>query len=82
MGALVLGDVEAAHVLFAQAQAEEPVPAVLDPFVEEGWSVVGVDEVLELHLLELTGAEDEVAGRDLVAEGLADLPDSERRLLP
>ncbi len=43
--------------------------------------VVGRHEELELHLLELTGAKDEVAGCDLVAEGLADLGDAERRLL-
>lgn len=39
-----------------------------------------LDEELHLHLLEFAGAEDEVSGRDLVAEGLADLPDAERRL--
>ena len=33
-----------------------------------------LDEELDLHLLELAGAEDEVAGSDLVAERLADLP--------
>jgi hypothetical protein len=42
----------------------------------------GLDEELHLHLLELAGAEDEVARRDLVAERLADLPDPERDLLP
>ena len=40
------------------------------------------DEVLHLHLLELERAEDEVPGRDLVAERLADLRDAERRLPP
>ena len=44
--------------------------------------VVGRDEVLHLHLLELERAEDEVARRDLVAERLADLGDAERRLAP
>src|SRR4051812_16243446 len=39
------------------------------------------DEELHLHLLELERPEDEIARRDLVAEGLADLRDSERRLL-
>ena len=39
------------------------------------------DEELHLHLLELARAEDEVSGRDLVAEGLADLRDPERRAL-
>jgi hypothetical protein len=37
-------------------------------------------EVLDLHLLELARAEGEVAGRDLVAEGLADLRDPEGEL--
>ena len=40
-----------------------------------------LDEELHLHLLELAGAEDEVARGDLVAKALADLPDTERRLL-
>jgi hypothetical protein len=39
------------------------------------------DEELHLHLLELEGPEDEVAGGDLVAERLADLGDPEGRLL-
>ena len=38
------------------------------------------DEELHLHLLELADAEEEVAGRDLVAEALSDLRDPERRL--
>ena len=42
--------------------------------------VVRRDEVLDLHLLELARAEDEVARRDLVAERLADLRDPERHL--
>ena len=41
-----------------------------------------LDEELHLHLLELARAEDEVPGRDLVAERLADLRDAERHLLP
>src|SRR3954454_767770 len=39
------------------------------------------DEELHLHLLELERPEDEIARRDLVAKGLADLRDSEGRLL-
>ena len=52
--------------------------------IQSRYQLLGVgrrDEELHLHLLELAGAEDEVAGRDLVAEGLADLGDPERRLL-
>ncbi len=37
-----------------------------------------MDKVLDLHLLELPRAENEVAGSDLVAERLADLGDTER----
>ena len=40
-----------------------------------------LDEELDLHLLELAVAEDEVARRDLVAERLADLGDAEGQLL-
>ena len=43
--------------------------------------VTGAHEVLHLHLLELAHPEHEVAGRDLVAEGLADLGDAEGQLL-
>ena len=42
--------------------------------------VAGRDEVLDLHLLELARAEDEVARRDLVAERLADLRDAKGNL--
>ena len=38
------------------------------------------DEELHLHLLEFTHAEDELAGNDLVPEGLSDLRDAERQL--
>src|SRR4029077_3101409 len=40
--------------------------------------VAGVHEVLDLHLLELSGPKDEVPGCDLVAERFADLADAER----
>ena len=38
------------------------------------------DEVFDFHLLELAGAEDEVAGVDFVTERLTDLGDAERQL--
>ena len=53
---------------------EAPVAPPLVPLVRG----VGADEELDLHLLELAAAEGEVARRDLVAEGLADLRDAER----
>ncbi len=63
--------------------SEVGVPAVPlgAPILEPAVALLGRDEVLHLHLLELTRAEDEVARCDLVSERLADLCDSERRLL-
>ena len=71
------------------AQPRPPQP-VLDVPLEPGVDPVPVPlvglrrrhEVLHLHLLELAHAEEEVPGRDLVAERLADLRDSERRPPP
>ena len=54
---------------------------ILDPLAVPALRFGRRHEELHLHLLELAGAEDEVAGRDLVAEGLADLGDAEGRLL-
>src|SRR2546427_11623249 len=42
--------------------------------------LAGADEELELHLLELACAEEEVARGDLVAERAPDLPDAEGQL--
>ena len=53
----------------------------LEPVLEPLLGLGGRHEELHLHLLELARAEDEVPRRDLVAEGLADLRDPERRLL-
>ena len=70
-----------AQVVGVDAEADVPVPALLQPVVEPLLVGARRDEVLHLHLLELAGAEDEVAGRDLVAEALAGLGDAERWLL-
>src|SRR5437660_2165226 len=64
----------------ADAVARVPAISLLDPVVEPVVRLAGRDEVLHLHLLELARAKEEVAGRDLVAERLADLCDPERRL--
>src|SRR5699024_3741389 len=82
VGPLVVRDVEAPQVARVDAQVHEPVPTVLDPAVEPRDRLVGLGEELDLHLLELAGAEDEVAGRDLVAERLTDLTDADRWLTP
>ena len=78
---LVQGVLEEPQVLLAHAQAGVPGHAFLHPVLVPLLVRAGLDEELHLHLLELAGAEDEVARRDLVAEGLADLADAERRLL-
>ncbi len=80
VGELLLRVLEPPHVLLAHAQAGVPVPALLHPVLLPRLVLARLDEELHLHLLELAGAEDEVAGRDLVAEGLAHLRDAERRL--
>src|SRR3954469_4418906 len=58
-----------------------PLEAPWQPLLEHGRRGVRPHEVLHLHLLELAHPEDEVAGRDLVPERLADLGDAERDLL-
>jgi hypothetical protein len=64
------------------ADSEPRVPAIplVDPVLEPRLRLLWGHEVLHLHLLELERPEDEVAGGDLVAEGLADLRNAERRL--
>ena len=71
----------AEHVL-RDAEVDVPAQALLTPVLEPLGALVGRHEELHLHLLELARTEDEVAGRDLVAERLADLGDPERRLFP
>lgn len=70
-----------ADVLLAQAEVAVPVVPLLHPVLLPLLVLARLDEELHLHLLELAGPENEVAGRDLVAEGLAHLRDAERRLL-
>src|SRR2546428_10228479 len=62
----------------------DPEPAIaaeslLLPVSEPLHLIGGRHEILELHLLKLAEAKDGVAGRDLVAERLADLRDAEGR---
>ena len=51
-------------------------------FVGELHAFVRVAEVFDFHLLELAGAEGEIARVDFVPEGLADLGDTEGDLQP
>ena len=69
-----------AEVLVLQADGEQPVVAEVAPILEPLKVGAGLAEELKLHLLELAHAEDEVARRDLVAEGFTDLADTERQL--
>jgi hypothetical protein len=67
---------------FAQAVSEVPAHPLVDPVAPPALRVPRRDEVLHLHLLELAHPEEEVAGRDLVAERLTHLRDAEGRLAP
>ena len=69
-----------AEVLFLDVQPDQPVVAVGPPILEPLQVGVGLAEELQLHLLELPDAEDEVAGGDLVAEALAHLAHAEGEL--
>jgi hypothetical protein len=69
------------QVVGVDAEVDVPAGALVDPVLVPVLVGAGLDEELHLHLLELAGAEDEVARGDLVAEALADLGDAERRLL-
>src|SRR5207244_11238340 len=73
----VLADAEA---LLSHTEREPPAESVLNPAIVPLLVGAWHDEVLHLHLLELAVAEDEVAGRDLVAERAADLGDAEGEL--
>src|SRR5204863_2501744 len=72
---------------YSQPAAPHPVAQVpgkplVDPVAVPALRVGRWDEELHLHLLELAHAEEEVAGGDLVAEGLPDLRDAEGRPPP
>ena len=69
-----------AQVLFLDAEAQQPVLAVVLPVGEPLKVGVGLAEEFALHLLKLTGPEGKVARGNLVSEGLADLADAEREL--
>src|ERR1700719_2611010 len=62
-------------------QFEIPALTLAEPMLEPARCLLRRDEELHLHLLELPRPEDEVPGRDLVAEGLAHLSDPEGRFL-
>jgi hypothetical protein len=69
-----------AQVVAPHAEIDVPLRARVDPRLVGRLVLARPHEVLDLHLLELARAEREVAGRDLVAERLADLGHAERQL--
>ena len=77
LGRLVVAQ---AQMLLFDAEAQQPVLAVVLPVAEPLEVGAGLAEELALHLLELAGAEGEVARGDLVAESLAHLTDAEGQL--
>lgn len=81
VGALFGRDIVELQILSPQAHLVYPeIHVVLDPGIECGFGIFWADEVLYLHLLELTHAEDKIARGDLVAEALAYLRHSEGKL--
>ena len=77
LGGLV---VTQAQVLLLDAQVQQPLLAVVLPVGKPLQVGARLTEELALHLLELTGAEGEVARGDLVTEGLAHLAHTEGQL--
>src|SRR5258706_9067812 len=66
------------QILRAHAERDVPVVTALAPVSIPVGRLACAAEEFDLHLLELATAEREIARVDLVAERLADLPDSER----
>src|SRR5262249_28476670 len=69
-------------ILPAQPVPFVPFRTLGDPIPEPFVVSARFDKVLHLRLLELSVAEDELSGRDLVTEGLAALCDPKGQLLP
>ena len=66
--------------LVGDAEGQKEVVTEIAPVREPLQILAGLAEEFKLHLLELARAEREVAGRDLVAEGFADLRDTHGQL--
>ena len=69
------------HLIFLDAESQQPVTAEASPVLEPVKIRAGLAEELQFHLLKLTGTEGKVTRSDLVAEGFTDLADAERNLL-
>ena len=82
MAQLLFRMLEEAQIVWVHPEVDIPSHRLVDPILVPTLVGTRLDEEFHLHLLELARAEDEVTGRDLVAERLAYLPDSEGRLYP
>mmetsp|Transcript_32516 Transcript_32516/g.75164 ORF Transcript_32516/g.75164 Transcript_32516/m.75164 type:complete len:223 (+) Transcript_32516:651-1319(+) len=71
----------ALHKALLEPNCLEEVPHLRDPLLLDGLEIcLRINEILNLHLLKLPGSEEELPGRDLIAEGLANLGNAERDL--
>src|SRR5262249_31436610 len=77
---LVLRVIADAEVLAGEPELAPPVEARLAPVLVPEIGLARMEEEIELHLLELARAEDEVPRCDLVAEAAPDLTDAEGHL--
>mmetsp|Transcript_722 Transcript_722/g.2311 ORF Transcript_722/g.2311 Transcript_722/m.2311 type:complete len:278 (+) Transcript_722:792-1625(+) len=82
VGKFVLGMDFRSHKVLAEANGLEPSLHVLEPLLVSRRPdlIPGLDEVLDLHLLEFTAPEDEIPRGDLIAEGLANLGNAKGNL--
>ena len=81
VGQLLFFVIPELEVFVPHSQGQQPLMAGVFPILEPLEVGARLAEEFELHLLEFAGAEGEIAGGDLVAEGLADLGDTEGHLL-
>src|SRR6185436_9537062 len=81
MRELVFAMLMPAQLLGPDAERLDPFHPLRAPELEPLVLAARLDEELHLHLLEFTGAENEIAGGNFVAERFAHLRDPERNLL-
>lgn len=78
-GAFTIRHVQDMDVFARHAHFVIEAEAVFQPFIHQAQTVFRPAEVFDFHLFEFAGTEGEVARVDFVAEGFADLGDSERQ---
>jgi len=73
-----------AHEIGPEANVEQKGVGIVYPLLVKGGPhvVAGWNKVLDFHLFEFATAENEIAGRDFVAKGLANLGNAKGNLLP